>query len=133
MTAFPESHSDLLEATIPGVLTTYAPSGYPQATAIVFLHDDDGEVKFSLNETRKKVRNLRRDSRCTFLILDLQNPGRYIEIRADADVQPDPGKAFAAKAGTKYGQDFSRHDGPGEERVIVTLRPVAVNAVDLTR
>ncbi len=132
MTVFPQSHRDLLEATIPGVLTTYAPSGYPQATAIVFLHDD-GEVKFSLNETRKKVRNLRRDQRCTFFLLDLQNPGRYLEIRADADVQPDPGKAFAAKAGAKYGQDFTSHDGPGEERVIVTLRPVAINAVDLTR
>jgi PPOX class probable F420-dependent enzyme len=133
MTAFPESHRDLLEATMPGVLTTFAPSGYPQSTAIVFLCDDDGDVKFSLNETRKKVRNLRSDPRCTFFLLDLQNPGRYLEIRADADVQLDPGKVFAAKAGAKYGQDFTRHDGPGEERVIVTLRPVAVNAVDLTR
>ena len=131
MTDFPASHRDLLDGRF-GALTTFAPSGYPQTTAISFLYDDDGEVKFSLNETRKKVRNLKRDSRCNFFILDLANPLRYLEIRANADLALDEGKAFCARAGAKYGTDFTVHDGPGEERYVVTLRPVEVNAVDLT-
>jgi PPOX class probable F420-dependent enzyme len=131
MTDYPASHRDLLDGRF-GALTTFAPSGYPQTTAVSFFFDDDGEVKLSLNETRKKVRNLQRDPRCSFFILDLANPLRYLEIRADAELTPDEGKAFCAKAGAKYGTDFTAHDGPGEERYVVTLHPVAVNAVDLT-
>ena len=34
-------------------------------------------------------------------------------------------------AGRKYDSDFTQYDQPGEGRVIVTLRPVAVSAVDM--
>ena len=58
---------------------------------------------------------------------------RYIEIRANAEVEDDPGKAFAAKVGAKYGgADFTAYDGPDEGRVKVTLHPTAVNAVDMS-
>jgi PPOX class probable F420-dependent enzyme len=129
MTDYPESHRDLLEGSY-GALATIAPSGHPQVTAVAFLFED-GAVRISLNETRKKVRNLRNDPRCTFFLLDLANPMRYLEIRADAELEPDEGKAFCARAGAKYGADFTQHDLPGEERVIVTLRPVRVNSLDL--
>jgi PPOX class probable F420-dependent enzyme len=132
MTDFPASHRDLLDGHY-AMLSTIAPSGHPQTTAIVFLHDDDGEMRVSLNETRKKVRNLRANPACNLFLLDLSNPLRYLEIRGNAQVEEDPGKVFAAKVGAKYGQDFSAHDGPGEERVKVTLHPTNVNAVDLSR
>jgi PPOX class probable F420-dependent enzyme len=131
MTDFPASHRDLLDGHF-AILSTIAPSGHPQSTAIVFLHDDDGEMRISLNETRKKVRNLRANPACNLFLLDLSNPLRYLEIRANAELEPDPGKAFAAHVGAKYGQDFTMHDGPGEERVKVTLHPTVVNAVDLS-
>lgn len=130
MTDFPASHRHLLEGHGPAALATISPSGYPQVTAVAFLLEDD-ELKISLNTTRKKVRNLRRDPRATVFILDADDTRRYIEIRGDAELEPDPGKAFAARAGAKYGADFTVHDGPGEERVIVTLRPTRINAVDL--
>jgi len=131
MTDFPASHHDLLEAKSFGALSTIAPSGHPQVTAIAYLYDDDGEVRLSLNTSRKKVRNLRANPACNLFLLDLTNPMRYLEIRANAEIAQDHGKEFAAKAGAKYGQDFTQYDLPGEERVIVTLRPVAVNAVDM--
>jgi PPOX class probable F420-dependent enzyme len=132
MTDFPASHRDLLEGKTFGALATIAPSGYPQVTAVSFFFDeDDQEVKLSLNETRKKVRNLQSDSRCDLFLFDFANPLRYLEIRADAELMPDEGKEFAARAGAKYGQDFTQHDQPGEERFVVTLHPVTVNAVNL--
>ena len=131
MTDFPASHSDLLDGHY-AMLSTIAPSGHPQTTAVVFLHDDDGELRISLNETRKKVRNLRANPACNLFLLDLGNPLRYLEVRADAEIEDDPGKTFAAKVGAKYGQDFSAYDGPGQGRVKVTLRPVAVTAVDMS-
>jgi PPOX class probable F420-dependent enzyme len=132
MTDFPASHRDLLDAKSFGVFSTYAPSGHPQSTAVAFFHDDeDGEVKLSLNTSRKKVRNLRNNPACNLFLLDLANPMRYLEIRANAELADDEGKAFAAKAGRKYDSDFTQYDQPGEGRVIVTLRPVAVSAVDM--
>jgi len=131
MTDFPASHQDLLNGHF-ATFSTIAPSGHPQTTEIVFLHDDDGEMRISLNETRKKVRNLRANPACNLFLLDPANPMRYLEIRANAEIEEDAGKAFAAKVGAKYGQDFTVHDGPGEGRCKVTLRPTVVNAVDLS-
>jgi PPOX class probable F420-dependent enzyme len=133
MTDYPASHRGLLEAQSFAQLATLAPSGYPQVTAVSFFFDeDDQEVKLSLNETRKKVRNLQRDPRCTLFLLDSTNPLRYLEIRGNAELVPDEGKAFAARAGAKYGADYTVHDAPGEGRYIVTIRPTKVNAVDIS-
>ena len=52
-------------------------------------------------------------------------PGRRPEVT------PDDDKSFAARAGAKYGQDFTAHDRPGERRVVVTIRPRRVYAADL--
>jgi PPOX class probable F420-dependent enzyme len=132
VTDFPASHRHLLDGPGPAALATISPSGHPQVTAVSFLLDDDDEVKVSLNTTRRKVKNLERDPRCTLFLLDPDNPLRYLEIRANAELVPDEGKVFAAKAGAKYDADFTRHDQPGDDRVIVTLRPVRINAVDIS-
>jgi PPOX class probable F420-dependent enzyme len=129
--SYPESHHDLLRGVTFPALATNSPDGYPQVTAVAFLWDDDGDVKISLNETRQKTKNLRRDPRATLYLIDPEDPMRYLEIRADAELTPDEGKVFAAKAGAKYDSDFTVHDGPGEERVVVTLRPTRVRAVNM--
>jgi hypothetical protein len=58
---------------------------------------------------------------------------RYLEVRGDATLEPDPDYAFADRVGAKYGgADLRANDGPGESRVVVTIEPTRVNAVDLT-
>ena len=80
------------------------------------------------NSSRQKLKNLKRDPKCTLLILDPNNPYRTLEIRAEADVQPDPDYAFARRLGTKYGNaDLSEHDQPGQTRSVVTFRPLKYN------
>jgi hypothetical protein len=65
----------------------------------------------------------------TFFILDRANPMRTLEIRARAEVTPDTDYAFADRLGAKYGGvNLRPMDQPGESRVVVTLRPVRVNA-----
>jgi PPOX class probable F420-dependent enzyme len=86
----------------------------------------DGEVKFSLNTTRQKVRNLQREPRCSLLLLDLANPYRYVEVRGDAVITPDDDYAFADRVGAKYGADLRDNDQPGEARVVVSVRPARV-------
>jgi PPOX class probable F420-dependent enzyme len=126
MTTFPESHRDLLTSDV-AMLATIGQDGYPQVTALWFLLDDDGEVKLSLNTSRKKVNNLRAHPECTLFILDRANPYRTIEIRARAELSPDEEYAFANKLGRKYSADLRAMDRPGQSRVVLTLRPVKVN------
>jgi PPOX class probable F420-dependent enzyme len=128
----PESHRDLLRAPV-ATLATVGRDGYPQVTALWFLLDEDGQVKLSLNTTRQKLKNLRAHPECTLFILDLANPARTLEIRARAELSPDPDYAFADKLGRKYGADLRRMDRPGEGRVVVILRPIKINAIDLSR
>jgi PPOX class probable F420-dependent enzyme len=126
----PASHLDLLHAQFL-TLGTIAPDGSPQLTEVWFLAVA-GCVRISLNTTRRKVTNLRRDPACSVLILDLQNPHRYLEIRGAAEIERDDDYTFARQVGAKYGADLRQTDGPGETRVVVTVRPHRVNAVDLS-
>jgi PPOX class probable F420-dependent enzyme len=130
MTAVPDSHRDLLDAQV-ATLATIDAAGLPQLSEVWFLHED-GEVKTSLNTSRAKTRNLRARPECSLLILDLQNPYRYLELRGRARLEPDDDYAFAARLGAKYGADVRDHDGPGESRVVVTIDAAKVHAVDMS-
>jgi PPOX class probable F420-dependent enzyme len=130
MTAIPDSHRDLLDTDV-ATLATVGPDGRPQVSAVWFVADGD-TVRISLNTTRQKTRNLQANPACTLFILDCQNPYRYLELRGDAEVQPDDDYAFAHQVGAKYDSDVRLHDGPGESRIVVTLHPVRVNAVDMS-
>jgi PPOX class probable F420-dependent enzyme len=130
MTTFPESHRDLLDAEI-ATLATVGRNAVPQQTVVWFLHDDD-ELRLSLNSSRRKTKNLIQHPECSLLILDPAVAQRYIEVRGVAVIEPDDDYAFARKLGAKYGgADLSEHDGPGDRRVIVTIRPTNVYTVDV--
>ena len=132
MTDFPESHRDLLDAQV-ATLATVGADGLPQLTEVWFLHDG-GEIRLSLNDSRQKTRNLRARPVCSLLILDLEQPYRYLELRGRARLEPDADYAFADQVGAKYGgADLRAHDRPGESRVVVTIEPDRVYDVDMTR
>jgi PPOX class probable F420-dependent enzyme len=130
MTSFPESHQDLLDAEFAS-LATIGADGFPQLTEIWFLFDD-GDLKLSLNTSRLKTRNLRKRPQCSLMVLDVRNPYRYLEVRAHARIEPDDDYAFARKLGAKYNADLKVHDQPGDGRVVVTLEPANVYAVDMS-
>ena len=129
MTTIPDSHRGLLSAQV-GTLATVGPDGRPQQTEVWFLAEGD-TVSISLNTSRQKTRNLMASPAVSFLILDLANPYRYLEIRGDAEITPDDDYVFADKVGAKYGSDLRAHDQPGQSRVVVTIGPVRVNAVNM--
>lgn len=124
--AVPASHRDLLQNDV-AILATIGPNGYPQVTALWFLADDEGVVRLSLNTSRQKVRNLQKHPECSLFLQDRANPYRTLEIRARAEIQPDPDYAFAGKVGQKHHADLRQNDRPGESRVVVTLHPVKYN------
>ena len=121
MTTIPDSHRDLLNAQV-AVLGTIGASGRPQLSGVWFLAEDDA-VKFSLNTTRQKVKNLQADPKVSVLIFDEKSPYRYLELRGDVEVTPDPDYTFADKLGAKYNADLRDRDKPGDTRVVITVRP----------
>jgi PPOX class probable F420-dependent enzyme len=130
MTSVPASHRDLLDGQF-GTLATVGADGRPQLSEVWFLADDE-TVRISLNSSRQKTRNLQQRPACSFLIVDLSNPYRYLELRGDAELSRDEDYAFAERVGAKYQSDLREHDGPEDYRVIVTIRPTRVNAVDMS-
>jgi PPOX class probable F420-dependent enzyme len=124
-TTIPDSHRNLLDQPV-ATLATLDGEGRPQLTEVWFLAED-GQVKFSLNTSRQKVRNLEHRPACSVLLLDLANPYRYVEIRGDAVLEPDDDYAFADRVGAKYGADLRDNDQPGDRRVVVTVRPARVH------
>jgi PPOX class probable F420-dependent enzyme len=123
----PDSHRDLLEGDVL-TLATIGEDGYPQLSEVWFVTEDD-QIAMSLNTRRQKVKNIETEPACTVLLLDLQNPYRYLEIRGTAVVSPDEDGAFAEKVGAKYHADLREYGAPGDRRVIVRIVPVRVNAV----
>jgi PPOX class probable F420-dependent enzyme len=128
----PESHRDLLDTPF-ATLATVGPDGRPQVSEVWFLADDDA-VRVSLNVTRQKTKNLVANPVISLFLLDLANPLRYLELRGDAQVTPDDDYSFADRVAAKYGLgvDLREMDGPGQIRVVVTIKPVRIVAVDLS-
>ena len=129
MTTIPASHHDLLDGAF-ATLATVGPDGRPQLTEVWFL-SEDGSPRISLNTSRQKLKNLAANPACTLFLLDLANPYRYLEIRGDAEITPDDDYAFADRVGAKYASDLRDHDKSGDRRVVVSVRPTRVNAVNM--
>jgi PPOX class probable F420-dependent enzyme len=126
-TEIPDSHTDLLDAPI-ATLATIGPDGRPQQSLVWFLFED-GRIRISLNTTRQKTKNLQARPVADVLIAD-PSGYRYLEVRGDVSIEPDPDYAFADRVGAKYGgTDLRQMDGEGESRVVVTVEPTRVNAI----
>ena len=121
MTTIPDSHRDLLNAQV-AVLGTIGASGRPQLSGGWFLAEDE-TIRISLNTARQKVKNLQADQKVSVLIFDETSPYRYVELRGDAEITPDPDYTFADKLGAKYNADLRHRDKPGDTRVVITVRP----------
>ena len=127
--SIPDSHRDLLEGDFV-TLATVGDDGYPQVSEVWFLAEGD-QIAMSLNTRRQKVKNLETEPACTALLLDLQNPYRYLEVRGTAVIEPDEDRVFAERVGAKYHADLREHDAPGDRRVVVRIVPARVNAVNM--
>ncbi len=126
----PDDFRYLLDADV-GTFATVDDAGLPQLTEVWFLHED-GEIRLSFNTDRAKTANLRVRPACSLLIVDLSNPTRYVDIRGNARVEPDDDYAFAQRVGRKYDADLRQYDGPNASRVVVTIEPAKVHAVDVS-
>jgi len=124
----PDSHVELVSKPLGCIISTIAPDGLVQSTAMWFLYDE-GHIRFSLLGHRKKLRNLQANPACTFFLMNPDNMGNVIEVRGIVTMEPDPDKAFVTRVRAQYGADGPPTDGPDDHRHTVTIVPTRINAI----
>ncbi|MDX2029794.1 MAG: PPOX class F420-dependent oxidoreductase [Blastocatellia bacterium] len=120
----PEKFQDLMEKRIFAGLATVMPDGAPQVTPVWI--DYDGEnVIFNTAEGRQKDKNLQREPRVSLMLVDPENPYRYLEVRGTVVERTHAGADdHINKMAKKYlDQDVYPFRAPGEVRVIYKIKP----------
>jgi PPOX class probable F420-dependent enzyme len=89
---FPDDVRDLLAKPNPAVVATLRSDGHPVSVATWYLLDGD-RVLLNMDDTRVRVKHLRRDPRVSLTVLDEQSwythvslIGRVEELVADTDL-----------------------------------------------
>jgi PPOX class probable F420-dependent enzyme len=111
-----------------GVVATIRKDGTPQLTPVWI--DYDGEnVLFNTAEGRWKPRNIQRDPRVTVFVQNPGDPWQWISITGPVETTRDGAVEHIDKLAKKYTGRDSYGVKPGEQRVIVSVRPERVNAL----
>jgi len=120
----PQAYADLLERPLLAHVATVGPKGEPQNNPVWF-DMKDGMLRFSQTTARQKYRNVQDEPRVSLSIVDADNPYRYLEVRGTVErIDPDPDNAFINAMAKKYiNQDVYPWHQPGDERVVVVVRP----------
>jgi PPOX class probable F420-dependent enzyme len=140
-TNIPDTHLDLLQTPVHGVLTTLMPDGMPQSS-IVWVDYDGEYVLINTTLERQKGRNMQANPKVTVLVIDPNDSSRWIEVRGQViEMTRDGAEAHADKLTQRYcpgKQYFYRDIYPPEQkeketRVIARIEPVKVSMDALFR
>jgi PPOX class probable F420-dependent enzyme len=133
----PDSHLDLLERPVCGVLTTLLPDGQPHACLVWVDHDG---VHARVNTTLQRLggRDLTGDPRLSLLVVDPEDTTRFVQIRGRAELVTD-GAVEHLDALTRrytshpryYGHVYPLEQAAREQRVIVVIhaRRITLDAI----
>ena len=128
----PEVRSFLENMRVPCVISTLRPDGHPITSATWFGVIND-EIVVSTPAARNKARNVRQDSRISFIVDTKDMPYRGVAIDGLAEIVEDTDGAIIGSIIHRYlGPDAAeqmraRLDGVGE-RVILRIRPQRVRS-----
>jgi PPOX class probable F420-dependent enzyme len=76
----PDTHIDLFQNPVHGVLTTVMPHGAPQSS-IVWIDYDGEYVLINTTLERQKGRNMQTNPKVTILVIDPKDVSRWVEVR----------------------------------------------------
>lgn len=128
MPPLPQRAREMFEGRNFATVATLQPDGQPQ-TSVVWIRADGDDVLFSTIKGRRKYENMVRDPRLSVLVFDAADPYSYTEIRGTAEITDDPAAELIEELSQKYtGKPFGER--PGEQRVIVRVRPEHVVSYD---
>lgn len=131
----PNTHTDLFQRPVHGVLTTLMPDGTPQSS-IVWVDYDGENVLINTTLERQKGRNMRMNPKVTVLVIDSNDSSRWVEVRGHVlELTCEGAEAHADKLTQRYCPDkqyFYRDIYPPaqkekETRVIARIQPIKVS------
>jgi PPOX class probable F420-dependent enzyme len=130
----PDSHRDLLDEPIHGVLSTMMPDGQPQSS-IVWTDYDGAYVLINTTLERQKGRNMRSNPKIALLVIDPKDSSRWIEIRGHAvEISREGAEVHADKLTQRYtgkrhfyGDIYPVEQQQEETRVIVKIEPLKIS------
>src|SRR5579884_2964118 len=107
-----------------GVIATIREDGSPQATP-VWIDYDGEDVLVNSARGRSKVTNIERDPRATVTVLPAEDQqSGYVMVSGPATIDEEGAREHIDKLAKKYlGEDKYPYLGPGEQRVIILIRP----------
>ena len=111
-----------------GVVTTIRPDGSPHST-VVWVDVENGVVTFNTEEGRAKPRYIAGDPRVSLLVLDPDDPYKWVAVSGPVDVTTEGAREQIDKLAKKYtGQDTFPSHNPEKERLKVRIHPEHVDA-----
>lgn len=132
MTAeIPQSHQDLLddETRAFAILATLMGDGTPQATPVWFNYVN-GKIMFNTARGRVKEQNLADRKDIALVILDPDNPYRYMQLRGKVleETEQNARQHIDDLAG-KYTGEADYKSYQGERRVKYTVEPHSISVM----
>ena len=111
-----------------GIATTLRADGSPHST-VVWVDVENGKVSFNTARGRVKERNLARDPRASLLVIDPNNPYKWVSISGPAALTEEGADPQIDKLAKKYiGKDEYPWHSPDEQRVKVLIEPEKVSS-----
>ena len=111
-----------------GIATTLRDDGSPHTT-VVWVDTENGKVSFNTARGRAKERHLDKDPRVSLLMLDPNDPFKWVSVSGRAQVTEEGADRQIDKLAKKYlGKDEYPVRNPEETRVKVLIEPEKVDA-----
>jgi PPOX class probable F420-dependent enzyme len=121
----------LAENPFVGVITDLREDGSPHST-VVWVDVEDGKVSFNTARGRAKPVNLERDPRVSLLVIDPNDPYKWVSVSGRAELTEEGADDQIDKLAKKYlGKDEYPWRSPDETRVKVLIEPVKVDSYGL--
>ena len=123
--SIPASHTDLLERPIVAALATTLPDGTPQVTAVWFNYEG-GQVHINSAAGRLKDRAIRAKPYLALMVVDPQDPRRYIQVRGPVVTITEEGAdAHINALSHRYeGKDYTFTPGQVRVRYVMDIEHV---------
>ena len=131
MATLTEQQRRFLEQPFVGEVTTLRPDGSPHTT-VVWVDTDTDVVMFNTAVGRAKERYLRKDPRVSLIVVDPDDPYRWVSVSGQAEFTTEGADEQIDKLAKEYlGQDEYPWRKPTEQRVTVRIRPERVESTGL--
>lgn len=129
MAKLKEKERDFLANPYVGIVTEHRPDGSLHTTPVWVDADGHAEVSFNTARGRLKERDLARDPRISLLVVDPNDPYRWLSVSGKARFIEDGADEQIDHLAQKYlGEERYPNRALGEERVIVAIDPEKVES-----